>query len=143
MTRSLLPPTALVPLAALGASVLALAGCQTYDDLNRAEQGAVVGSAAGAGIGAIVAGKGDDAEGALIGAGVGAAAGYIYGNERDKRNAQRVQQQQGYGQPAYTPIEQQPFYNEQNRFYDSNTGRYYYRDPATGATCYANGERRT
>ncbi|MBI1368995.1 MAG: hypothetical protein GC162_10120 [Planctomycetes bacterium] len=68
--------------------VLALAvvgGCD-----NDAKTGALVGSAAGAGIGAIVGHQsGHTAEGALIGAGAGAGGGYIIGNESDKAKAKQ------------------------------------------------------
>ena len=108
-----------------------------YDRSSSGERGALAGAAAGAATGAIVAGEGDDLEGALIGAGIGAAGGYILGNERDKRN-QRVYDG-GYRQGALPP----GIATDSNRYYDERTGRYYYRDPATGATYYANGERRS
>ena len=123
------------------AATLMLTACASVEDrYNRsssAERGAVGGALAGAAAGAIIAGEGDDVEGALIGAGVGAAGGYILGNERDKRN-QRVYDG-GYRQGALPP----GIATDSNRYYDERTGRYYYRDPATGATYYANGERRT
>lgn len=49
---------------------------------NKAQQGAVLGTATGAAIGGLVAG--DKVEGAAIGAGVGLLAGYIVGNEMEK-----------------------------------------------------------
>ena len=111
-------------------AALLIGGCATaerrWENTNSAGQGAVVGSVLGAGAGAIIAGEGDDAEGALIGAGIGAAAGYVIGNERDKNRTYQ-------GQP----------YRGGQQYYDERTGRYYYVDPATGATWYANGERRT
>ena len=124
------------------AMAISLGACATaergYNNMSSAEKGATVGALGGAAAGAIIAGEGDDAEGALIGAGIGAAGGYILGNERDKRRVN-----QGYQTSGYGDISQAPFYRDENRFYDSNTGRYYYRDPATGATYYANGERRS
>jgi len=113
------------------ALTVALAGCATaerqYENASSAERGAVLGTAIGAGAGAIIAGSGDDLEGALIGSGIGAAAGYMLGNERDKSR----QYQQGQD------------YRQGQQYLDERTGRYYYVDPATGATYYANGERRS
>jgi outer membrane lipoprotein SlyB len=53
-----------------------VAGCQ-----NNAQTGALIGTAAGAGVGQAI---GHDTESTLIGAGVGAVGGYIIGNEVDK-----------------------------------------------------------
>jgi hypothetical protein len=67
-------------------------GCET-----QGQTGALIGSGAGAGIGAIVGHqKGKAAEGALIGGAVGGGAGYIVGNEADKK--QQAQQMQGMQQ---------------------------------------------
>ncbi len=52
-------------------------GCQSD-----AQTGALIGTAAGAGIGQAI---GHDTKSTLIGAGVGAAAGYMIGNESDKK----------------------------------------------------------
>ncbi len=52
-------------------------GCETD-----AQNTALLGTAAGAGIGALAGG---DTEGALIGAAVGGGAGYVIGNESDKK----------------------------------------------------------
>lgn len=49
-----------------------------------AQTGALVGTAAGAGIGQAI---GHDTKSTLIGAGVGAAGGYMLGNEGDKKKA--------------------------------------------------------
>lgn len=49
-----------------------------------AQTGALIGTAAGAGIGQAI---GHDTESTLIGAGVGAAGGYMIGNEQDKKKA--------------------------------------------------------
>lgn len=68
----------------LGGVLLSSGGCE-----NDRNTGLLIGSAAGAGLGAII-GKntgGHTATGALIGAGVGAGAGYIVGNETDKARA--------------------------------------------------------
>jgi len=53
------------------------AGCET-----EAQNTALLGTAIGAGVGALAGG---DTEGALIGAAVGGGAGYIIGNEGEKR----------------------------------------------------------
>ena len=68
--------------ATLGLIVLTSTGCQ-----NDAQTTALLGAAAGAGIGALAGG---DAEAALTGAAIGGGAGYIIGNESDK---QRTRQQ--------------------------------------------------
>jgi hypothetical protein len=59
-------------------------GCESH-----AGNGALIGGAAGAGIGAIIGNnsKGRTGEGALIGAGVGALGGALVGNEMDKKEA--------------------------------------------------------
>jgi len=49
-----------------------------------AQTGALIGTAAGAGIGQAI---GHDTESTLIGAGVGAAGGYMIGSEQDKKKA--------------------------------------------------------
>ncbi|MHC4501136.1 MAG: glycine zipper domain-containing protein [Planctomycetota bacterium] len=64
---------------ALGMSVVLVTGCES-----NAQTGALLGGAAGAGVGALAGG---DTEGALIGAAVGAGAGYMIGNEGDKKEA--------------------------------------------------------
>jgi len=61
------------------AAVLFLAGCESD-----AGTGALIGTAAGAGIGALAGG---DTEATLIGAAVGGGAGYMLGNEGDKKKA--------------------------------------------------------
>jgi len=56
-------------------------GCET-----QAQSGAALGTAAGAGIGAIVGHqRGRAGEGALIGGAIGGGTGYIVGNEGDKK----------------------------------------------------------
>ena len=63
---------------AIAATGLAmLTGCET-----EAQNTALLGTAIGAGVGALAGG---DTEGALIGAAVGGGAGYIIGNESDKK----------------------------------------------------------
>jgi len=69
-----------VTLALLATIALAIAfttGCETD-----AQNTALLGSAIGAGVGALAGG---DTEGTLIGAAVGGGAGYIVGNESDKQ----------------------------------------------------------
>lgn len=63
-----------------------VAGCET-----EAQSDALIGSAIGAGIGALAGG---DTEGALIGAAVGGGAGYIWGNEADKKKAKQTREAQ-------------------------------------------------
>lgn len=79
MTASLLALGLLLSTAPMG-------GCQ-----NDSNTGLLIGSAAGAGLGAIIGRNtgGHTATGALIGAGVGAGTGYIVGNESDKARARR------------------------------------------------------
>src|SRR5215207_2753496 len=71
--------------AALAAGVIGTgAGCESH-----AGNGALIGGAAGAGIGAIIGNNshGRTAEGALIGGAVGAIGGGLIGNEMDKKEA--------------------------------------------------------
>jgi hypothetical protein len=58
--------------------VLPLAAC------TQTEQGAVIGGAGGAAVGAAVAGSGSRAEGALIGGAIGATAGALVGRAQDR-----------------------------------------------------------
>jgi hypothetical protein len=69
-------------LAALAAGVIGVGtGCESH-----AGNGALIGGAAGAGLGAIIGhnSHGRTAEGALIGGAVGALGGGLIGNEQDK-----------------------------------------------------------
>ncbi len=77
----------------LGASVLAvvvgltLSACATAGGrgASAATGGALLGTAAGAGLGAIIGHQsGETGKGAALGAGIGALSGYIIGNEQDK-----------------------------------------------------------
>jgi len=61
-------------------------GCET-----EAQSDALIGSAIGAGVGALAGG---DTEGALIGAAVGGGAGYIVGNEADKKKTEQAREAQ-------------------------------------------------
>jgi len=57
-----------------------VAGCESD-----AQTGALLGTAAGAGVGALAGGN---TEGTLVGAAVGGGVGYILGNEQDKKKTQ-------------------------------------------------------
>ncbi len=63
-----------------GLGLVILAGCGSD-----AQTGALIGTAAGAGIGQLAGGH---AESTLIGAAVGGGVGYIIGNEQDKKKTQ-------------------------------------------------------
>ncbi len=65
--------------AVVSLGLVFVAGCESD-----AQTGALIGTAAGAGIGQAI---GHDTESTLIGAGVGAAGGYMIGNEQDKKKA--------------------------------------------------------
>lgn len=66
---------------------LLLAGCKSW---NKTQKGAVIGTAAGAGAGAVIGkASGNTALGAIIGAAVGGGAGAIIGNKMDKQ-AQKI-----------------------------------------------------
>ena len=62
-----------------------LGGCESGG-----QTGALIGSAAGAGIGALA---GDSTKDTLIGAAVGGGAGYIIGSEQDKKKAAAQREQ--------------------------------------------------
>lgn len=63
--------------ASVSAGLLFTLGCESD-----AQTGALLGTAAGAGVGQAI---GHDTESTLIGAGVGAGAGYMLGSESDKK----------------------------------------------------------
>jgi hypothetical protein len=67
-------------LAAFAVGIVLVGGCETD-----AQNTALLGTAVGAGVGALAGG---DTEGALIGAAVGGGVGYVAGNESDKKKAQ-------------------------------------------------------
>jgi uncharacterized protein YcfJ len=74
--------------AALGAGVVGVGtGCESH-----AGNGALIGGAAGAGLGAIIGHNSHDraGEGALIGGAVGAIGGGLIGNEMDKKEAREA-----------------------------------------------------
>ena len=64
-------------LMVVGVGLAFAAGCESD-----AQTGALLGTAAGAGVGALAGGS---TEGTLIGAAVGGGVGYILGNEQDKK----------------------------------------------------------
>lgn len=68
-------------MSAIAAGMISMAGCA-----NDAENVALLGTAIGAGIGALAAGN---TEGALIGAAIGGGAGYAIGDESDKRKTRQ------------------------------------------------------
>jgi len=63
--------------AAVSLGLAFVAGCESD-----AQTGALMGTAAGAGVGALAGGS---TEGTLVGAAVGGGVGYILGNEQDKK----------------------------------------------------------
>src|SRR5881392_4114691 len=76
---------ALLSVVASGLLVAGVTGCET-----KAGTGALIGGAAGAGIGAIVGhnSHGRTGSGALIGGAIGAVGGALVGNEMDKKDKQ-------------------------------------------------------
>ena len=88
--------TARFAAAALAASFLASAGCQS-----NGQTGALV----GAGIGAL-AGQaiGGDTGATLIGAAVGSGVGYVIGNEEDKKKAQQMSRDTSHRDYAHDEI---------------------------------------
>ena len=94
-------------LAALGAGVLGVGtGCESH-----AGNGALIGGAAGAGIGAIIGHNSGDhaAEGALIGGAAGAIGGGLIGNERDKKEARESDR---YESRRYRDEDDRTYYRE-------------------------------
>ena len=76
----------LVVLAAVAVCVMFSAGCET-----EAQNSALLGTAIGAGVGALAGG---DTEGALIGGAIGGGVGYVAGNESEKKKTEQKTQQQ-------------------------------------------------
>lgn len=102
------------------ASLFTLAGCQ---NATPAQRNAAIGTAVGAAAGAAVAG--DEATGALVGGALGAGVGYYTG----------CRQQGG----CFVGGEEV----QSERRYDRRADRYYFVDPDTGNTYWANGDLRT
>ena len=71
----------LVVLACAVVCIMLPAGCET-----EAQNSALLGTAIGAGVGALAGG---DTEGALIGGAIGGGVGYVAGNESDKKATQQ------------------------------------------------------
>ncbi len=67
----------------LAAPITPLVGCESLPGGDK-EQGAVIGGAAGAAGGAVIAGEGNRALGAIIGGVLGAGGGYLIGANKDK-----------------------------------------------------------
>jgi hypothetical protein len=87
-------------------------GCES-----QAGNGALIGGAAGAGIGAIIGNnsRGRTAEGALIGGAVGAVAGGVIGNEQDKANRRdqdRYRRDSYYERDSYRDRDADRYYDE-------------------------------
>lgn len=69
---------------------LMMASCETIQNTNKSQRGAVIGAAAGAGIGALI-GKKNRALGAIVGGAVGGAAGAVIGKKMDEQ-AQKIEE---------------------------------------------------
>jgi phage tail tape-measure protein len=75
---------AILLVVAVSVGAAFVAGCESEGQTD-----ALIGSAAGAGIGAIIGNQsGKAGQGALIGGAVGGGAGYIIGSEKDKKKTQ-------------------------------------------------------
>lgn len=121
--------TSFIKLTTLGLASLTFAACTTTGNVERnAGGGAVAGAAIGAGVGAI-SGDVKVSEGAAVGAVLGGVAGAIRGNSKDKETI---------GGTA-----QRPTLDKSTRYYDDQTGRYYYYAQGTNHTYYENYERRS
>lgn len=92
--RTFFKKTALVALTII--FVAGLSSCEATKNANNAQKGAVIGTAGGAILGAIIgnnAGKGGKGEiGAVIGGVVGGTAGVLIGNKMDKQ-AQKIEEE--------------------------------------------------
>ena len=104
----------------LGISMLGAGfGCESH-----AGTGALVGGAAGAGIGAIIGhnSHGRTAEGALIGGAVGAIGGGLLGNEADKEDRyhrDRDAYERGYDEGRYAPRSGRHRHYDDDRYSES------------------------
>ena len=121
--------------------VVGLAGCETTNGTNNTVQKGALGAAAGAIAGAVIgnnAGDGDAQSGALIGAVIGGAGGAYAGCRED--GGCGAQPQDGY-QNQNNQYQQQPAQQINRRqYFDQDTGRYYFYDPATKREYYENGD---
>jgi hypothetical protein len=84
---------ALLSVVAMGILGSGIAGCET-----KAGTGALIGGAAGAGLGAIIGKQshGHTAGGAVIGGAAGALGGALIGNELDKKDQQEERRDRDY-----------------------------------------------
>ncbi|MDO5608423.1 MAG: OmpA family protein [Capnocytophaga sp.] len=77
-------------------SAIIMVGCDTYNNSNKTQRGAVIGVAGGALLGAIlgnnVGGGGNSEVGAVLGAAIGGAAGAVIGNQMDKQ-AKKIEEE--------------------------------------------------
>lgn len=122
-------------------SIVGLAGCTTNNGGNNALTKGAIGAAGGAIAGAIIgnnAGDGDAQSGALIGAVIGGAGGAYAGCREDGGCGSQNNQYQQNGQYQQ---QQAPTANKR-QFYDQQSGRYYFYDPATKTEYYENGDRK-
>jgi len=91
------------PVAIILAVVISV--CAACTNMSKTEQGALsggaIGAAAGAGIAAIS--RGPVGLGILVGGGLGAIAGGLYGNEQERRDAQKKQHHAPPPQPQPAP----------------------------------------
>ncbi|MFA6832338.1 MAG: glycine zipper domain-containing protein, partial [Bacteroidaceae bacterium] len=82
-------------LAITVSSMMLLASCASYNQMNNKSKGGILGGTGGAAVGAIIGGLIGHGKGAAIGAAVGAVAGtgtgIIIGNRMDKAAAQAAQ----------------------------------------------------
>ncbi len=137
---------ALVTIVALS-GVLVLAGCETTNGNNNALTKGALGALAGAAAGAIIgnnAGDGDGQSGALIGAVIGGAGGAYAGCREDGGCGAEPKDRNynhDYSRQQNAPVMQGQTINKR-QFFDQNTGRYYFYDPATRMEYYENGERK-
>jgi len=116
-----------VKIISMGA--IAMTACTTTGNT---EKGAAIGAASGAVVGAIIGnntGSGDAGTGAAIGAIVGGIGGGYAGSQKDKAVGEPTRIRQGA--------------EGQDLIYDSQAGRYYYRNPATGKTYWQDGSIRS
>jgi uncharacterized protein YcfJ len=111
--------------AALAAGVIGTnAGCES-----QAGNGALIGGAAGAGIGAIIGNNshGRTAEGALIGGAAGALGGALIGNEMDKKEAREEREHDRYERDVRRDRYRQDdegYYSERRYQEDEDGNRY-------------------
>ena len=119
----------IVKIISASALALAMSACTTTGNT---EKGAAIGAASGAVIGAVIGnnvGDGDAGTGAAIGAIVGGVGGGYVGSQQDKIDGEPTRIRQGA--------------QGQELIYDSQAGRYFYRNPTTGKTYWQDGSIRS